>query len=127
MEEIEYLSIAPIRSNAFQLVSYFGTRVNQETKEPFQMIFQVALDQEKAGTDTVDFPVYLPAVGNYKTYAHHQMYEKFTSGEPFVAVRLHNFKVYRQKHENNNFIWGVADSFEIVEHPASFIDEEDIL
>ena len=127
MEQIEYLSIAPIESAAFQLVSYFWTRVNQKTQEPFQMVLQVALDKNKAKTDSVDFPVYLPATGNYKSDAHHRMFHKFQSGDPFVAVRLHGFKMYHQQLENSNIYWGVADSFEIVEDPASLLDKEILL
>ena len=127
MEQIEYLSIAPIESAAFQLVSYFWTRVNQQTQQAFQLVLQVALDKNKAGTEAVDFPVYVPATGNYKSEEHHRMFQKFSGGDPFVAVRLQNFKVYHQIIDNENVYWGVADSFEIVEDPASLLDKEILL
>ena len=127
MKQIEYLSIAPIQSAAFQLVSYYWTRTDQKTQEPYQMVFLIAMDKNKARTDAVDFPVYLPAHGNYKSEGHHRMYEKFTAGDPFVAVRLQNLRVYCKQLHNNNIYWGTADSFTVVEDPASLVEEEDLL
>ena len=127
MEEVDYLSIAPIESAAFQLVSYFWTRVNQQTQQAFQMVLQVALDKNKAKTDAVDFPVYLPATGNYKSEEHHRMFQKFSGGDPFVAVQFQNFKVYRTVINNQQVYWGVADAFQVIEDPASLLDKEILL
>lgn len=128
MEKIEYLSIAPIETAAFQLVCSVVTISDPVTNNPQTMIFNVAMDRNKAQSDRVDFAVYVPAKGNYLEYDHHRMYQLFaTEHQEFVAVNFVNFRIFRKGKKGNYTYRGYADSFRVIEHPEQLLEPELLL
>lgn len=123
--EVPYIFIAPIASILIQFVSSFT--ITTHDNKPSKIVFNIAMDSEKAGTDQVEFPVFLPVEGNYPNTDLKRMKESFQSGEPFVAVTLHNLKVYRKEEANRIGYFGFADSFKLVDNPKAYLEEEDLL
>lgn len=115
-KKIDFITINAIPKENIQIVSSFFCRASIESGEVYQMVLYVALDKIKAETDCCEFPVYIPAQGNYRQEQHKKLLEQFRSGNPFVAVECKNFQLYRT-HYNGQYNYSAhADSFRVVDY-----------
>lgn len=116
MSELVYLlSINAIPSAILCLISSFTVTVNQLSGLPDKLVLQLAIDRDKALSDTYDFPVFLPADYNYHSSDHYKMKSDFESGEMFVPVEFHGLKIFRKKENGLYKYWGIADSFTVTD------------
>lgn len=114
---IDFITINAIPSEHIQIVSSFFCRASIGSGEVYQMVLYVALDKIKAETDCCEFPVYIPAHGNFKQEQHKKLLEQFQSGSvPFVAVECKNFQLYRTEHNGTYSYFAHADSFKVVDY-----------
>lgn len=122
INQISFETINVIPSGNIAIVSTFKVSCNQDTLEPTKFILDVAIDSQKTNTDVVSIPVFLSADNNYHSADHHDMLCKFRLGNPFVAVKLHNLKVFHNPDKNHYF--ATADRFETVDNINKYIEED---
>ena len=115
-ESVILLSINAIPSNSTLIVNSFWTRAKLNSKEPYQMILNVALNRKNAESDSCEFPVYIPAQNNYNSAEHLQMLELFKVGVPWVPVECRNLKLYRQLNKDHYDYFAFADTFKVVDY-----------
>lgn len=115
-KQIDFISINQIPSSSIQLVTAFHTRAYRNSKEPHQMILQIAVNKKNTGTDDCEIPVYIPACNNYKTEQHLTLLNLFRSGVPWVPVRCSNFKAFHKITDNKSSYYATADSFTIIDY-----------
>lgn len=115
-EQVTLLSINAITSNSILIVNSFWTRTTINSKEPFQMILNVALNKINAGSDCCEFPVYIPAQNNYNSTEHLQMLELFRAGVPWVPVECQNLNIYKKLNKDHYDYFAYADSFKVVDY-----------
>lgn len=116
-EQIDFGTINVIPGRDIQIIEGIHTCVNQETKEPSQIILTATINKHKADSEVLTMPIYLP-VSNYRSKEHTKMLTKFRSGEPFVAVLCENLKVFRHKDAKTNkwFYYAHATKFITVDY-----------
>lgn len=115
MEQIELSTINAIPSSNILLVGSFMTSADQETKEPSKMVLDVAINKEKAYARVCEFPIFLPADGNYKSLEHYKMLNLFKSGHIFVAVQCTDLKIFRKKEGEFYKYFGTANTFTVAD------------
>jgi len=116
-KKIDFITINAIPKENIQIVSSFFCRASISNGEVYQMVLYVALDKIKAETDCCEFPVYIPAHGNFKQEQHKKLLEQFRSGScPFVPVECKNFQLYRTEHNGKYSYFAHADSFKVVDY-----------
>lgn len=115
-KKIDFITINAIPKDDIQVVSSFLCRACIGSGEVYQMILYVALDKIKAETDCCEFPVYIPAQGNYRQEQHQKLLEQFRAGNSFVAVQCQNFQLYRTAHNGQYSYFAHADSFKVVDY-----------
>jgi len=116
-KKIDFININVIPKENIQIVSSFFCRASIGSGEVYQMVLYVALDKIKAETDCCEFPVYIPAHGNFKQEQHKKLLEQFQSGSvPFVAVECKNFQLYRTDNNGTYSYFAHADSFKVVDY-----------
>ena len=120
--KIQLCSINAIESDVIAVAVSETTFRNKDTGLPEKMIIRIATDPNKIPTHELDIPVYLPASGNYKSYAHYEILGLFKKGDPFVAVEFENL-TFRISHQGNYY--GLAQSFSVITKPYERL--EDIL
>ena len=103
----------PVSENNKIAVSSFTFTLKHGTTEPVQMILNVCINKEVAGTDSPEFPVYIPAGNVYHTAQHQELLCEFRTGQPFVMVEPQNLKVFRNYINNCYFYFGTADNFKV--------------
>lgn len=116
-KKIDFSTINVIPNEHIQIVSSCFCRASISDGEVYQMVLYVALDKIKAETHCCEFPVYIPAHGNYKQEQHKKLLEQFRAGSvPFVAVECKNFQLYRTEHNGKYSYFAHADSFKVVDY-----------
>lgn len=126
VEEINYIELAPVASSLIQIVSNFTITTESDNKTPKWCVLNIVIDGEKAHTDVLEFPVFIPAKEVLKGIECQRLKREFESDSPFCAVRCDNLHVYR-KIENNVTYYGFADYFTVVFDPSLFFEEEELL
>ena len=111
-----FITINTIPKEHLQIVSSFFCRATISSGDVYQMVLSVVLDKTKAETDCCEFPVYIPAKGNYKQEQHQKLLEQFRDGNPFVAVECKNFRLYRTDNNGAYSYFAHADSFKVVDY-----------
>lgn len=116
-QSVNFQDINVIPHDQIQVVGGLHTSVNQVTGQPKQIILKVAIDKKKAETAALTFPVYI-GISTRNSKDHKKLLASFWSGEPFVAVKCQNLKVFR-KRDSPDEQWeyyGFADSFIVVDY-----------
>lgn len=116
------IEINAIPSASIMMTSYITVIPDQEGN-PKTLVLYIAIDREKAGSDSCEFPLYVPAAGNYRAVPHMEMINLYRKGSPFVPVKATDLKIYYKETNNHREYFGTASSFTVVE----FSEVEDIL
>ena len=122
--KVPYIAIAPIASAIIQFVSSFAITTSPDGGAS-KIVLNIAIDPNKSGGQ-VEFPVFVPAEGNYPSSDIEYMRSRFQSGEPFVAVNIHQIDVYYKDEDGKRGFVGFANTFEVVTNPKKYIEEEDL-
>ena len=127
IQELSYLSIAPIESEAIQFVS-FVSHTEDISGNPAKLILQIAMDREKSKSVFCDFPVYIDADKVFNKEEHLEMLRKFHEGQPFVTVELLKMHVFRKTADDGTIsYYGTADDFRVIDPRDAKDMLEDIL
>jgi hypothetical protein len=114
-EQIEFVSINAIPSESIQVISSFHISLDQTSGLPDFFVLDCALDDDKAHSGKVDFPIFIDAASIYKSYQHQLMLNTFKTGVPFVPVECEHFKCFRTKKEDGSLSYfGTASDFTII-------------
>lgn len=124
MGKIKLVDFNAVASDTIAFAVSVVTYCNKDTESPETMVIQIAVDRNKIQTGVLDIPIYLPASGNYKSYAHYEMLDLFKRGDPFVAVCFENMQLHISKAGN---YYGTAQSFSVEKHPQRYLEEESLL
>lgn len=120
---IDLIAINAIPSATILMVSSVFTTADQQSGEPKTMILNIALDRQKACTSGCEFPLYIPATGNYKTVPHIEMQNLFRINAPFVPIKCTDLVIYCKQKDNEKEYYATASKFEVVDYK----NVEDIL
>jgi len=116
-EQIDFETINVIPGGSIQIIEGIHTCVDQETKQPSQMVLITMIDRKKADSQTLSMPIYVP-ISNYRSNDHIKMLNKFRSGEPFVAVLCENLKTFRRwdTKANSWYYYALANGFTTIDY-----------
>lgn len=123
--KVPYIAIAPIASAIIQFVSNFAITTSPDGGAS-KIVLNIAIDPNKSGGQ-VEFPVFVPAEGNYPSSDINYMRKRFEQGDPFVTVIIRQMDVYYKEENGKGGYVGFADTFEVVANPMKYIEEEDAL
>ncbi len=115
-ELVIFKTINAIPSENIQIVNSFHTKPDKNSGKPSRMILNIALNRTKANSVNCEFPVYIPAVGNYMQEQHLMMLDLFRSGVPWVPIECQNFRLYRQHNKEHSDYFAFADSFKVIDY-----------
>lgn len=116
-QSVNFQDINVIPHDNIQVVGGLHTSVNQVTGQPEQIILKVTIDKKKADSKTLTATIYIP-ISNRNSKDHKKLLASFWSGEPFVAVKCQNLKVFR-KRDSPDEQWeyyGFADAFAVIDY-----------
>lgn len=109
------LDINAIPSASIIMVSYLTVTADQEGN-PKTMVLYIAIDRQKSDSAACEFPLYIPATGNYKTVPHIELINLFRKGAPFVPVKVTDLKIYYKESGNKKEYYGCGQKFEVVQY-----------
>jgi len=96
------------------LCSSFAVTVDQITGLPCKMVLSIAMDVEKANSNSCEFPVFMSADENFHSSAHLEMLSQFQNGQPFVPVEFTNLSIYKSQGKDGYYrYFGTATTFEV--------------
>ena len=104
----------PVSENNKIAVSSFTFTLKHGTTEPAQMILNVCINKEVAGTDSPEFPVYIPAGNVYHTAQHQAILSRLRSGQPFCMISPVELQVFRNDIRGTIYYFGNANNFIVI-------------
>ena len=113
-EKIDLLSINAVLSICIALCSSFAVTADQLTGLPSKIVLNIAMDVEKANSNSCEFPVFMSADENFHSSAHLEMLSQFQNGQPFVPVEFTNLSIYKSQGKDGYYrYFGTATTFEV--------------
>lgn len=113
---VDLITINAIPSAKILMASSVFVSSDQQNGNPKTVIFNIALDRQKADTSGCEFPLYLPAEGNFRTVQYTVLLNQFRIGAPFVPIKCHDLKIYCKQKENEREYFATASKFEVAEY-----------